>query len=76
MERDNFERSLRAFVKRRPFQAFLARFVDGGSITVDHPEALVTRSGVAVYFDTTGEPTLFDHRSVSQLSGIVDSASA
>lgn len=76
MERENFERSLRAFVKRRPFESFLVRFVDGTAITVDHPEALVLRGGVAVYISAGGEPTLFDHRSVSQMSGTLDAASA
>lgn len=76
MESENFERSLRAFVKRRPFESFLVRFVDGSAITIDHPEALILRGGVAVYVSAAGEPTLFDHRSVSQLSGAVDAASA
>ena len=40
MEPDNFDRSLRAFVRRRPFESFQIRFVDGESITVDHPEAV------------------------------------
>lgn len=76
MERDRFEQSLRAFVKRRPFQSFLVRFVDGDTITVDHPEALVARGGIAVYLSATGELTLLDHRSVSQLSATIDTASA
>lgn len=75
MEADNFDRSLRAFVRRRPFESFVIRFVDGLSITVDHPEAVVTRAGVAMYFDPEGQPTLFDHRSVSVLTSVNQAAS-
>jgi hypothetical protein len=68
MEAKNFDKSLRAFVARRPFRSFTIRFVDGTAITVDHPEAVMTRGGTAVYFDSKGQPTLFDHESVSHLS--------
>jgi hypothetical protein len=50
--------------------------VDGSDITVDHPEALVLRGGVAVYISAGGDPTLFDHRSVSRLANPIDAASA
>lgn len=74
MEAANFERSLRAFVRRKQFKSFMIRFVDGSTITVDHPEALILRGGVAVYVSAQGEPTLFDHHSVSQLSNPVNAA--
>ena len=76
MEPENFERSLRSFVRRRPFESFQIRFVDGESITIDHPEAVVFRGGVAVYISARGEPTLFDHRSVSTLNNVPGAASA
>ena len=76
MEPENFDRSLRGFVWRRPFESFQIRFVDGESITIDHPEAVVFRGGVAVYISPRGEPTLFDHRTVSTLSNVPDAASA
>jgi hypothetical protein len=76
MEPENFERSLRTFVRRRPFGSFTIHFVDGDALTVDHPEALVLRGGVAVYISAAGEPTLFDHRSVSRLTNPMDAASA
>jgi hypothetical protein len=76
MEPENFERSLRAFLRRRPFESFAVHFVDGAAVTVDHPEALVLRGGVAVYLSAAGEPTLFDHRSVSRFTNAVDPASA
>lgn len=76
MESEKFDRSFRDFVRRRPFEAFRIRFVDGESIAIDHPEAVVFRGGVAVYISPRGEPTLFDHRSVSTLSNVPDAASA
>ncbi len=72
MEIEAFNRSLRAFVNRRPFRSFAVELVSGSSLQVDHPEALVFRSGVAVHFATDGTPTLFDNQSVSQLTGAVD----
>jgi hypothetical protein len=43
--------------------------MSGEHIDVDHPEALVTRGGVAVYLAADGTPTLFDHESVSEVVG-------
>jgi hypothetical protein len=76
MESENFEPSLRAFARRTPFQSFVVRFVDGTSLTIDHPEALVLRGGVAVFISAAGQPTLFDHRSVSQLTVATDTPAA
>jgi hypothetical protein len=64
----NFERSLRAFQRRTPFQPFTVVLVNGDRLQVNHPEALVTRGGTAVYFAADGEMTLFDHESASQFT--------
>jgi hypothetical protein len=69
MDSSNFERSLRAFQRRTPFQPFMVALVNGDRFQVDHPEALVIRDGVAVFIAAGGVPTLFDHESVSELSG-------
>ena len=69
MEVESFERSLRAYSRRVPFQPFTVELVSGTRITVDHPEALVFRGGLAVYIAPDGTPSLFDHGSVSQLTG-------
>jgi hypothetical protein len=74
MELSAFDRSLRAFVRRAPFQPFTVELVSGGRLQVDHPEALVFRNGVAVHFSPEGIPTLFDHQSVSQIIGATGSA--
>lgn len=69
MTSDNFEKTLQAYQRRRPFRSFLVRFVSGEHIEVDHPEAMVIRGGVGVYVSAAGVPTLFDHESVSEVVG-------
>jgi hypothetical protein len=69
MTADNLDRTLRAFRRRTPFQPFTVELVSGYQFQVDHPEALVFRSGVAVYVATDGTPTIFDHEGVSEVSG-------
>ena len=49
MNLENFERSLCAMQRRVPFRLFVVELMSGDRIEVDHPEALVLRSGVAVY---------------------------
>jgi hypothetical protein len=70
MEAAAFDIALRSFVNRKPFKPFEVEFVSGGRLQVDHPEALITRHGVAFHFATDGNPTLFDHESVSKVTGI------
>jgi hypothetical protein len=65
MDVEQFERSLRAFQRRAPFQSFTVALVNGDRFQVDHPEALIVRGGVAVFITAGGVPTLFDHRSIS-----------
>ncbi len=69
MDRESFERTLRAFQRRTPFLPFTVALVNGDRFQVDHPEALVLRGGVAVFITAGGVPTLFDHESVSQMIG-------
>ncbi len=70
MRTENFETSLGAFLRRKPFKPFTVELASGGRFTVDHPEAIVLRSGVAVHFDRGGEITIFDGTSVSQLTEV------
>jgi hypothetical protein len=69
MTADAFIRALRAFQRRTPFQTFEVELVSGYRFQVDHPEALVFRSGVAVYIAPDGQPTIFDHEGVSRIAG-------
>lgn len=76
MELSAFDIALRSFVNRKPFKPFVVELVSGDRLRVDHPEALITRNGVAFHFATDGNPTLFDHESVSQVTGIKKGAQA
>ena len=69
MERENFDRTLRAFKRRTPFHPFTVALANGDRFEVDHPDALVVRDGVAVYVAPGGIPVLFDHEGVSQMLG-------
>jgi uncharacterized protein (AIM24 family) len=64
----SFDKSLRALVRRRPFQPFVVELVSGERIRVEHPEALAFDGGVAVHISTEGDISLFDHESVSRLT--------
>ena len=72
MHTEAFERSLRAFVRRVPFQPFTVELNSGSHLEVLHPEALAFNGGLAVYISPDGTPSLFDHENVSQLSGVAD----
>jgi hypothetical protein len=69
MTTEHFDKTLQAYQRRHPFRSFRVRFVSGEHIDVDHPEAMIIRSGVGVYVSAAGVPTLFDHESVSEVIG-------
>jgi hypothetical protein len=69
MTSKSFDRTLRALQKRQPFRPFTVALVNGDRVQVDHPEALVFRSGVAVFVAADGVPNIFDHEGVSELIG-------
>lgn len=64
---ENFDTNLRALTERVPFKPFTVELVSGATFTVDHPEALIHRSGAAVYMAANGKITLFDQEGVSRL---------
>jgi hypothetical protein len=69
MQPNNFDQTLIAFMKRRPFQPFTVALVHGDRFEVDSPNALVVRDGVAIYVAAGGVPVIFDHEGVSQFIG-------
>ena len=69
MEAGNFDRTLRGMARQSPFQPFTVELNNGARVEVDHPEALVFRGGLAVFVNSDGDPSLFDHQSVSRLVG-------
>ena len=76
MEVNAFELALKTFSRRAPFKPFIVELVSGAHLQIDHPEALVTRRGVAIHFATDGNPTLFDHESVSRMSYETETSSS
>ena len=76
MESESFARSPNAFSHHRPFESLTAELSSGERITVDHPEVLVYRGGLAVYVALDGTPTLFDHAQVTRMIGAPDNRSA
>lgn len=70
MTEANFKKSLRAFIRRRPFKPFEVELVSGGRFTVEHPEALAHSGSVAVYLDPRGDIKPFDSDSVSQVADV------
>lgn len=66
MDRVTFDKTIRAFKYRKPFQPFTVAIVDGDRVEVDHPDALVFRDGVAIFAAPGGVPVIIDHESVSQ----------
>jgi hypothetical protein len=73
MTRENFQNSLQAFARRRPFVPFVVELLSGEQFIVEHPEALAMRAGVAIYINTEGKYSLFDHSAVSRLMDIAES---
>jgi hypothetical protein len=67
MTSEAFDRSLRAFRRRTPIRPFHVKLVSGCSFSIEHPEALATQAGVAVYVAPDGEITLFDHEGVARV---------
>lgn len=75
MQLETFERSLRAFSRRTPFQPYMIELTSGSRFAINHPEAVGFNGGLAVYISPDGAPSLFDHDSVSQLVGAPGSQS-
>jgi hypothetical protein len=63
----NFDKTLKAMQRRKPFRPFRIRFVDGEHVDVTHPEAVTIQAGVGVHVNSKGELTLFDHEGVSEV---------
>jgi hypothetical protein len=51
-----------------PFRPFTVELISGERVKVEHPEALVIRGGIAIYFSPRNEITIFDHEGVAQLT--------
>ena len=72
MQAEAFSEALRAITRRRPFKPFVVQLVSGDRIDVEHPEALVFRGSIAVYFSPKGELAIFDNEGVAQLTDMAN----
>ena len=61
-----FDKSLHALQRQTPFRPFTVVLVNGERVRVDRADALVCRNGNVVFVAAGGQPTLFDHSSVSE----------
>jgi len=76
MKEEVFERGLRAFCQRKPFNPFVVELASGAQLIVEHPEALAHRGRAAVYINPDGEFALLDNTMVTQLTEIRGNGSA
>ena len=66
---ENFDRALRIFIDRKPFEVFMVELHGGQRLEVDHPGAMLFRDGSAFFFAPGGIPVLFDRNRVNQTFG-------
>ena len=69
MDRDTFDRTIRAFKHRTPFQPFTVAMTNGDRVEIDFPDAVLVREGVVLYAGPGGVPHVFDYEGVSQVIG-------
>lgn len=69
MDRDTFNRAIRAFRERTPFQPFTIVTVSGDRYEVDHGGALAFGDGMAVLIAAGSIPVFFDNEGVSEIIG-------
>ena len=67
MTPDNFEKVLRAMIRRRPFQPFTVELNTGVRLEIDGPDAVVMREHVGVFIAPGFVPIYFDNDSVTQI---------
>jgi hypothetical protein len=67
MTTENFEKVLRAMIRRKPFKPFTIELHNGDRFEIDHPEATVMRQGVAIFLAPGPVPIYFDHEGVVQI---------
>ena len=69
MTAENFELAIDVMRRSVPFQPFTIALTNGDRLEVDHPEALMVRGTLAIFFAPEKIPQLFDHEGVAQLIG-------
>ena len=67
MSNDDLKESLRAYLRRRPFQPFLVEFFSGVQIRVHHPEGIAPHRQFWIYRGPGKSQSLFLSSSVCRL---------
>ena len=75
MTAEDFELALDVMRRRVPFHPFTIALTNGDRLEIDHPEALMVRGTLAIFFAPEKVPQLFDHEGVTQLIGDLMNAS-
>jgi hypothetical protein len=60
MTAEQFEQTVRAFLRREPFQPFTIVLAGGDRVEVDQPEFVALAGGAGGYINPAGEPIFFD----------------
>jgi hypothetical protein len=76
MTRDSFEQTLRALLRRKPFEPFEVELLDGERFLVDRSDAVSMGGGAAGFIAEDGEIYFFDWQKTRQLGKEVNGASA
>jgi hypothetical protein len=71
-----FEESLRALLRRQPFQPFLVELINGETFTVDRSDAVALGGGAAGFIAEKGDIYFFDYRNVRRLGDTMIEPSA
>ena len=67
MTAEHFQETLDVLLDVRPFKPFTVELNTGQRIEIDHPRAVSSRSGYAIFTSPGGVPIFFDHDGVNQI---------
>jgi hypothetical protein len=62
-----FEENLDVLMSLKPFKPFTVELNTGQRIEIDHPRAVSSRGGHAIFTSPGGVLIMFDHESVNQI---------
>ena len=69
MNRQSFQNAIDRLLAETPFRPFTIETVTGTKYEIDHPSAVATRDGTAIYILPGGVPVWFDGQSVASIIG-------
>ncbi len=66
---NDFQRALRALMRREPFEPFAVELLDGERFVVDKPDAVGFNEGAAAFLAADGTIHFFNNEEVRALGG-------